>query len=535
MLEFKLMKALISVSDKSNLKPLLTELSAFGYEFISTGGSASFIKEAGFNVQEVSELTEFPEMMNGRVKTLHPKVHAGILARRDNEEHISEAKSHDIEMIDLVIVNLYPFFETVKECAGAQLNGSLARSHSEKAKYQKIIENIDVGGPTMLRSAAKNHESVTAISSIEQYDSLINELKSNNGKTSFMFRKKMAAEVFSNLAHYDSLVANYLLAVEEKTDSNDRKYLNLALEHKQTLRYGENPHQKASLIINPYEGDAGVANAQQLQGKELSFNNLIDLDAAWNIVSEYDDTIPCVSIIKHTNPCGVAIAPGLAQAFTEALACDTVSAFGGIVAANKTIDVAAANEMTQLFLEAVIAPDYSAEALEIFSTKKNLRVLKIKPSQNKSAIDLKKISGGYLVQDRNDFLFDKENIKIVTKEQIDESTWVDLIFAWKVCKHVKSNAIVVAQSGKTIGIGCGQTSRVKAVQDATMNIDLDTRGAVLASDAFFPFPDSIHLAAQHHIKTIIQPGGSIKDDEVIKACDELGIAMAFTGTRHFKH
>ena len=497
-------KALISVSNKSGLDKLLESLTKHNYEFISTGGTAKFIKDAGYKVTEVSEITEFKEMLDGRVKTLHPKIHAGILANRELPEHLKALEENGINQIDMVIVNLYPFEE----------NNS--------------IENIDVGGPTMLRAAAKNFKSVAVLCDPSQYESLIENLEENRGETSEDFRKSLAQACFTRTAHYDSLISKALSNGSRKVQS-----FTLPGSFKTELRYGENPHQKAALFSNPLDKE-GVANAEQLQGKKLSYNNIVDIDAAWKLVLEFDKSVPCVAIIKHTNPCGVAISPTVTEAFREAFICDSTSAFGGIVASNSTIDLDAANEMTQIFLEAIIAPDFTKEALEILATKKNLRVLKAKASDKKD-FQVKNISGGFLIQEEDSILVDPKKLNPVTKKQITEEEWVDLIFAWKVVKHVKSNAIVTALDGRTLGIGVGQTNRVAAVEHALKNFDLDTRGAVLASDAFFPFADSIDLAAQNHISAIIQPGGSIKDDEVIKACDDLGIAMIFTGHRHFKH
>ncbi len=524
-------KALISLSDKSNLEPLLELLKEQDYEIISTGGTAKFIREKGFNVKEVAELTQFPEMLGGRVKTMHPKVLGGILARRDNAGDQADLKNHDIEQIDLVVVNLYPFAEVIAR---------------ENLVFQDAIENIDIGGPTLLRSAAKNFQSITVLSNPHQYQEFINTAMkySNDSAEMLALREKLAMQVFEQVSEYDRLIAKFLKTRAEELNSvkleADKTALpenfNLTLELKAKLRYGENPHQQAGLYVDPKNSISGIANAKQLQGKEISFNNLLDLQAAWNIVSEYDTTVPCVAIIKHNNPCGVAIAPSIAQAYADALSCDTVSAFGGIVAANKEVDLAAANEMVEIFLEVIAAPSFSAEALAILQVKPNLRLLEIQPNPIKQkSYDIKPVSGGYLIQEENDFLHDPEQLQTVTKVEVDETKWVDLMLAWRVVKHVKSNAIVAVLNGKTIGIGCGQTNRVKSVMDALASSDLETRGAVIASDGFFPFPDNIHLCAQNHISAIIQPGGSIRDKEVIAACDEAEIAMVFTGTRHFKH
>lgn len=524
-------KALISVSDKSNLEPLLKALIAQNYELVSTGGTAKFIREKGLAVKEVAELTSFPEMLGGRVKTLHPKVLGGILARKDHASDQKDLRDHNIQEIDVVIVNLYPFASVIA---------------SENLVFADAIENIDIGGPTLLRSAAKNYNSTTVLSDPSQYQEFIDLMAKHNKDSVEMlaFREKLAVAVFKQVANYDQMIARFLasrfsetnavqLSEEEKSLPNN---ILLNLELKSKLRYGENPHQAAALYVDSAEAPNGLADAKQLHGKEISFNNLLDLQAAWNIASEYDSSIPCVAIIKHNNPCGVAIAPSVAQAYTDALSCDTVSAFGGIVASNKTIDLAAANEMVQIFLEAIVAPKFTEEALSILKTKANLRLIQIQTNTNKEkSYDIKRISGGYLVQAEDDFLHNPDELKIVTKTQVEDHQWVDLMLAWKVVKHVKSNAIVAVLNGKTIGIGCGQTNRVKSVLDALTNMDLDNRGAVLASDGFFPFADNINVCAQNHITAIIQPGGSIRDQEVIDACDQAGIAMAFTNSRHFKH
>ena len=532
-------RALISVSDKSQLEELAKALLEYNYNIISTGGSAKALQAAGIPVTEVASITQLPEMLSGRVKTLHPKILGGVLARRDSEEHLRQLAEHQIPEFDIIVVNLYPFTETI--------------SHPECSE-ESAIENIDIGGPTMIRAAAKNHEFVTVVTSPAQYADLITELKQHSGATSLALRKRLAREAFAHTASYDAVITNYFDSIasdsslQAKNSSSLRaegeaihspktlaENLPPAMKHKQSLRYGENPHQRAALYTDPLARGTGVANAEQLHGKELSFNNLLDLDAAWRIVSEYSSDIPCVSIVKHNNPCGVAIAPNVALAYTEALSCDPLSAFGGIVAANTIIDEAAALEMKDIFLEAIIAPDFTIAAREILYEKKNLRLLRCATLKQNQGYDIKKISGGYLIQDTDELLLDRDELETVTKKQIEEHQWVDLLFAWKVVKHCKSNAIVTVLAGKTIGIGVGQTSRVKAVEDALRNCDLDTRGAVMASDAFFPFADNIALAAQNHIAAIIQPGGSIRDEEVIAACDEAGIAMVFTKCRHFRH
>ncbi|MBT6843576.1 MAG: bifunctional phosphoribosylaminoimidazolecarboxamide formyltransferase/IMP cyclohydrolase [Candidatus Melainabacteria bacterium] len=521
-------KALVSVSDKTGLELLLASLCDQDYQIISTGGTAKYIREAGFEVQEVAQLTSFPEMLGGRVKTLHPKVLAGILARRDEAQDLQDLADNDIEEIDLVVVNLYPFAEVIQR---------------ENLVYADAIENIDIGGPTLLRSAAKNYQSITVLSDSSQYAEYIEVTKAQDPVALLTLREKLALAVFEHTASYDKLIAQFLKSradelnsVSLDQESKLPETFSLELELKSKLRYGENPHQQAGLYVDKNAPISALAAAKQLHGKEISYNNYLDLQAAWNIVSEYDETIPCVAIIKHNNPCGVAIAPNIALAYQEALSCDPVSAFGSIVAANKEVDLAAANEMIEIFVEAIIAPSFSAEALEVLKTKKNLRLLEIQVNAKpKNQMNIKRIDGGYLLQENNEFLHDAEKLETVTKTQIDETQWVDLMLAWKVVKHVKSNAIVAVKDGKTIGIGCGQSNRVKSVADALAGADIESRGAVLASDAFFPFADNIAICKQNHISAIIQPGGSIRDQEVIDACDESDIAMVFTKTRHFLH
>lgn len=524
-------KALISVSDKSKLEELLEVLDS-DYDFISSSGTAKFIKEAGYKVSLVEDLTNFPEILSGRVKTLHPKVFGAILFDRNNHQHLEDIERTGILSIDLIIVNLYPFAEVTKNL-----------SESE-ADLDKAIENIDIGGPSLLRAAAKNFRHVICLSDPEQYDSFIDRYK--NKTLDLDYRKQLAVETFRMTSAYDALIERFFTSRSSINEIGDKatsmeenllpETLSLSLEKVKTLSYGENPHQQGALYIEKSSKYRGLADAKQLHGKDLSFNNLLDLSAAYNIAQEYGAEIPCAVVVKHNNPCGVAIAPSISLAFIEALAADSVSAFGGVVALNNPVDLACANELSQIFLEAVIAPSFTPEALSILTQKKNIRLIEhpnFKASANN--LDIKKIDGGFLIQTANHELIDQSLLKTVTKKTIDESLWVDLILALKVVKHVKSNAIVSTMGGRTLGIGVGQTNRVKAVEDALRNFDLDTRGAVLASDGFFPFPDNVHLAAQNHIAAIIQPGGSIRDEEVIKACDELGIAMAFTQIRHFKH
>ncbi len=532
-------KALISVSDKSKLENLL-ECLADEYEFISSSGTAKYIKEAGYPVIEVSDVTNFPEILSGRVKTLHPKIFGGILYDRNKSEHLDDMDTNTILSIDLVVVNLYPFKDVVskmsavyKEEAAKSLEVNSDSNTATLTALDKAIENIDIGGVALIRAAAKNFYHVSVLCEPDQYEDYI--VNHRLGKIDPAYRLKLASKAFKHTADYDAAITDFFTAdgsFEETAPQN----LNLNLELAQGLRYGENPHQVAGLYVEANSDYRGLAAARQLHGKELSFNNILDLHSAWSMAKEYEPEIPCAVIVKHNNPCGVAIAPSISQAFIEALSCDTVSAFGGIVALNNIVDVATANELSQIFLEAVIAPAFSEEALAILTQKKNIRLIEHANSNlKKNNLDIKSVDGAFLVQTSNKELFSQDEIQTVTQKKIDESYWVDLILAWKVVKHCKSNAIVAVQNGKTIGIGVGQSNRVKSVQDALANFDLDTRAAVLASDAFFPFADNIDLAAQNHIAAIIQPGGSVRDDEVIKACDDLGIAMAFTGIRHFKH
>jgi phosphoribosylaminoimidazolecarboxamide formyltransferase/IMP cyclohydrolase len=516
---------LISVSDKEGILDLAKKLTKdYNYEIVSTGGTASLLKKSNIPVIEVSEITKFPEMLEGRVKTLHPAVHGALLAKRNSSEHMKTIQDHGIVPIDLVVINLYPFEEVVSK---------------GNASDEEIIENIDIGGPSMLRSAAKNYSAVTVISDPGDYISLLEELKTNNGSTSLKFRKEMATKVFQRTSAYDSLINSYFLKSDE-TGSNGKiftfpKNINLNLILKQALRYGENPHQKAALYVQA-DSLYGLPSAECIQGKELSFNNYLDLESAWNIASEFDARTPVAVVVKHNNPCGVAIAPDLKHAYIEAFNSDPVSAFGGIVAFNGKVEADLAIELKSIFLECIIAPDFSNDAIKILNEKPNVRVLKIKSSPDISKdFDIKTIRGGYLIQESNQKTIDSHNLNVVTKKNPTEQEIIDLVFAWKVCKHVKSNAIVIAKEGKTIGIGAGQTSRVASVEIALKTASSDSADAVLASDAFFPFKDSIEICASAKISAIIQPGGSIKDKEVIEACDKYGIGMIFTGIRHFRH
>lgn len=516
--------ALISVYKKDGILDFAREITKkFDFEILSTGGTADLLKKNNIPVCEVSELTKFPEMLEGRVKTLHPAIHGGLLARRDKAEHMETIQKHNIRPIDLVVINLYPFEEVAS---------------NPKSSLENIIENIDIGGPSMIRSAAKNFSSVTVICDVNDYSYVLNELNENKGQTSLVLRENLAVKAFQKTSEYDNAIKYYLSNLNKETSNgtaNIPENLNLNLKLKQKLRYGENPHQYAALYV-PLDSNLGLANAEVLQGKELSFNNYLDLESAWNIASEFSKDTPSCVIVKHNNPCGVAIAPDLLHAYTEAFNCDSASAFGGIVAINDIVDDKLASEMTKIFLEAVVSPGYTDKALEIFKKKPSLRILKIKPELNQNTnLDIKKIGQGYLLQSLNQLTLEENNLNITTERKPTEQEMIDLIFAWKVCKHVKSNAIVLAKEGKTVGIGAGQTSRVGSVEIAINHANYNTKGAVLASDAFFPFKDSIEICASARISAIIQPGGSIKDKEVIEACDKYNIAMVFTGIRHLCH
>ena len=520
--------ALISVYKKDGIVDLAKKLvSEFNYEILSTGGTAELLKKNNIPVTEVSEHTKYPEMLEGRVKTLHPAIHGGILAKRDKKDHMETIEKHKIKPIDLIVINLYPFEEV---------------SSKPEVSLDEAIENIDIGGPSMLRSAAKNYNAVTVVCDFADYSDLLEELEKNNGQTTLNFREKLAVKAFTKTSEYDKKISSFFeQRLHEKIPASNGKHvrfpknISLNLRLKNVLRYGENPHQQAALYLSSETGK-GLANAEVLQGKELSFNNYLDLESAWNTASEFDIKTPVCVIVKHNNPCGVSIAPDLFHSYIEAFGCDSVSAFGGIVAFNNKLDKDVAEEMTKIFFEAVIAPDYSNEALEAFKKKPNLRVLKANiEEKSREQYDIKSIGQGFLLQDFNEKLFDANDLKTVTKRKPTNEEMLDLIFAWKVCKHVKSNAIVIAKDGKTLGIGAGQSNRVGSVEIALKQASYNSKGAVLASDAFFPFKDSIEMCASGSISAIIQPGGSIRDKEVIETCDKHNIAMVFTGSRHFRH
>jgi phosphoribosylaminoimidazolecarboxamide formyltransferase / IMP cyclohydrolase len=522
--EKRISRALLSVTDKTGLVEFARLLTGLDVELVSTGGTARALREAGLAVRDIADLTGFPEMLDGRVKTLHPKVHGGILHRRADAEHRAQVAAHGIEPIDMVVVNLYAFEKTA-----AKPGVSAA----------EIIENIDIGGPSMVRSAAKNFEDVAIVTSPADYAALGEELQAHAGALCLATRWKLAQKAFAATAAYDTAIANTLerMALREGAGEHAAaefgdafpQALRIAYPLAQALRYGENPHQRAALYSDG--SGTGIAGAEQLQGKELSYNNLVDLDACWELAQEFDE--PMVAIIKHTNPCGAATGVDLLEAYKKALAADPVSAFGGVIGANREVDGPAAEEMAKLFVEAIAAPRFTAEALTRFSAKRNLRLVTVKPA--KTARVVKQVSGGLLLQDADHGRVTAGELKIVTQRKPTPEELASLEFAWKVCKHVKSNAIVYARDGQTIGVGAGQMSRVDAAKFGAMKAVLPLAGCVAASDAFFPFPDGLEAVAQAGATAVIQPGGSVRDNEVIAAADRLGVAMVFTGLRHFRH
>ena len=507
-------RALISVSDKTGVVEFAKELTALGYEIVSTGGTSKALQAADVPVIGISDVTGFPEILEGRVKTLHPAVHGGILAK-GTDEHMAVLAEHAIKPIDLVVVNLYPFQATV-----AKPDVTLADA----------IENIDIGGPTMVRSAAKNHDRVAIVVNPARYESVIAELK-EAGELSLTTKRFLALEAFQHTAQYDAAISHYL------TDAFGAEALagEIAFggQKIQELRYGENPHQKAAFYRSGIPASGTVANAKQLNGKELSYNNIVDVDAAWQLVNEFAQ--PAVVIVKHTNPCGTAIGATLEEAYARAYAADSVSAFGGIIAVNRVLNKATAEQIVETFMEAVIAPAFDEDAVEVLKTKKNLRLLEVGEKVANNELWIEKVSGGFLVQERDNHNLKLEDCKVVTDKVPTEEEMTELIFAWNIVKHVKSNAIVVTRDGQSIGVGAGQMNRVGSAKIAFEQAGEKCNGAVLASDAFFPFRDTIDEAAKAGITAIIQPGGSVRDQESIDACNEHGIAMVFTGVRHFKH
>jgi len=519
-------RALISVYDKSGVTEFAKALAQLNVEIVSTGGTAKLLREAGVSVRDVSELTGWPEMLGGRVKTLHPKVHGGILFQRGKAEDRNQVGEHSIVPIDLVVVNLYPFSATAAKPG---------------VTPEELIENIDIGGPAMVRSAAKNFQSVGVVTDAADYPSILQELREKGG-LSLATRLDLARKAYARTARYDGEIATEL----ERLSANGSvaigsldplpQRLHIALERRQSMRYGENPHQSAALYIPAGRPASGLAGARQLQGKELSYNNLVDLDAAWGLVTEFKR--PGVAIIKHNNPCGAAEQENSCDAYRQALACDPVSAFGGVLAFNRPLDAATAEEVAKLFVECIVAPGYAPAALEKFSAKKNLRLLEMPKEVSPAGLELKRISGGVLVQDPDLHELSESERKVATDRAPSAAELRALLFAWTVCKHVKSNAIVFAREGQSVGIGAGQMSRVDSVKLAVMKAataSLALGGSVVASDAFFPFPDGIEEAGKAGATAVIQPGGSVRDADVIAAANQLGMAMVFTGVRHFRH
>ncbi len=522
----KIKRALISVSDKTGIEDFAKALQDYGVEIISTGGTAKALSNAGIKVREVSDYTGFPEIMDGRVKTLHPKIHGGILAKRDDDDHKKAMVENDIHSIDMVVINLYPFVETMQSGAG----------------FATCIENIDIGGPAMIRAAAKNHKYVAMVTDPADYNKILQDMKEYEGAVTYKLRRQLAFTAFSLTATYDSSIASWLAS---QTGEEYPRRISFSGRLKQKLRYGENPHQKAALYIMDHSLRPGATSASQVQGKELSFNNINDTDAAFELVSEFEE--PAVAIIKHANPCGVAVADNILEAYKKALICDQVSAFGGIIATNRTLSADLAQSIIERFVEVIIAPSIEGEAIDILKKKSNIRVLTTgsMPDPKQSYRTIKRIAGGFLTQDADTKLFDESNLKVVTDREPTEQEMKDLIFAFTVCKHVKSNAIIYAKNGATVGIGAGQMSRVDScriaalkAEDAAKNAGWDeplTKRSVVASDAFFPFADGLITAAEAGATAVIQPGGSIRDEEVIEAANERGLAMVMTGMRHFRH
>lgn len=517
----KIQRAILSVTDKTGLVDFARKLSSLGVELISTGGTAKLLRDSGITVRDISDLTGFPEMLDGRVKTLHPKVHGGILHRRENPAHTAAVAEHGIKPIDMVVVNLYAFEKTAAK-PGVQ--------------FEEVIENIDIGGPSMIRSAAKNFQDVAVITSPSDYQAIAEEMEKNRGSLSAETKWRLAQKAFATTAAYDSAIASTL----EKVNSNGHfevrtegtgfpQTLRFSLSKVMDLRYGENPHQNAAMYSDG--SSHGVANCRQLQGKELSYNNIVDLEAAWDLAQEFSE--PVCAIIKHTNPCGTATGDTLLEAYKKALQCDPVSAFGGVIGVNRVVDGAAAEEMAKLFVEAVAAPSFDEAAKAKFAAKKNLRLVEVAHAPQKWV--MKNVSGGMLVQDNDLHQIKESDLKVVSKRAPTAEERRALLFGWKVCKHVKSNAIVYVRDGQSVGVGAGQMSRVDSCKIGAMKAVLPLKGTVAASDAFFPFPDGVEEIAKAGATAIIQPGGSVRDQEVIEAADRLGLAMVFTGIRHFRH
>ena len=522
----KIQRAILSVTDKTGLVDFARRLAAMNVDLVSTGGTAKLLRDSGIAVKDISDLTGFPEMLDGRVKTLHPKVHGGILHMRAKKENIWRlCAEHGIEPIDMVVVNLYAFEKTASKPG---------------VEFEDIIENIDIGGPSMVRSAAKNFQDVAIVTSPADYEAIAKEMESTGGSLALATKWRLAQKAFATTAAYDSAIASTLEQIGAP-QGEGKKFelgggsdgfpptLRLNFDKAFDLRYGENPHQKAALYSDGT--GQGIANGKQLQGKELSYNNIVDLQAAWDLAQEFDDVV--CAIIKHTNPCGTAVAPTLAEAYKRALECDPVSAFGGVIGVNRPIDKDTATEMAKLFVEAIAAPGFDDAAKEIFAAKKNLRLVKVAPMQQKWV--LKNVSGGVLLQDNDMHPITEADLKVVSERKPTAQEIKDLLFAWKVCKHVKSNAILYARNGQSTGVGAGQMSRVDSAKIGAMKSVLGIKGSVAASDAFFPFPDGVEEIAKAGATAIIQPGGSVRDQEVIDAANKLGLAMVLTGVRHFRH
>jgi phosphoribosylaminoimidazolecarboxamide formyltransferase/IMP cyclohydrolase len=518
----RIQRAILSVTDKTGIVEFARKLEELKVELISTGGTAKLLREAGVSVKDISELTGFPEMMDGRVKTLHPKVHGGILHVRNNPGHVAAAREHGIQPIDMVVVNLYAFEKTASKPG---------------VHFDELIENIDIGGPSMVRSAAKNFRDVAIVTSPDDYPAIVQELANSGGELSLATRWRLAQRAFATTAAYDSAISAELARIQldgghfqmEQQSSGFPPVLRVSLSKVMDLRYGENPHQKAAMYS--VGSGKGVANGQQLQGKELSYNNIVDLQAAWDLAQEFEETV-CV-IIKHTNPCGSATGATLREAYLRALEADPVSAFGGVIGVNRVVDGPAAEEMAKLFVEAIAAPGFDAAARERLATKKNLRLVEIKPGSDPWT--MKYVSGGMLVQDADVRPLTQDDLRVVSQRPPSAEEMRALLFAWKVCKHVKSNAIVYARDGQTVGVGAGQMSRVDSCKIGAMKAVLPLKGTVAASDAFFPFPDGVEEIAKAGATAVIQPGGSVRDQEIIDTANRLGLAMVLTGVRHFRH
>lgn len=514
----KVRTALLSVSDKTGLVDLGERLHQMGVELISTGGTARLLNEADIPATPVSEVTGFPEILDGRVKTLHPQIHAGILARHDDAEHQRTLEVNKIQPLGLVVVNLYPFGRTIQQ---------------GEVSLEEALEQVDIGGVTLIRAAAKNFKHVTVVVDPADYEAVINEMRANRNQTLESTRQQLARKAFHHTTAYDAVIASYLDNCAGDIEELP-KTITLSLLRVSSLRYGENPHQRASLYRTCHLSPHGLVAGNKLQGKDLSFNNYLDLDAAWNLCREFES--PFCGIIKHTNPCGAATASTLCGAYQRALACDPVSAFGSVISFNKQVDSETAEHLDSLFVEAIIAPSYEREALEKFSRKKNLRLIEMgpqAPSQHRAG--LRTISGGFLMQGGDNLTVTEKDFRTVTHRTPNPTEMRDLLFAWNVCKHVKSNGIVLVRQGQTMGLGVGQMSRLDSVRLATQKSQVELNGAVMASDAFFPFPDAVKVAAQAGISAVIQPGGSIRDDQVVEMANQYGLAMVFTGVRHFRH